>query len=42
VRSEAIKSHLGEKLREGIGVPGKAPKNQVLSKGFFRLRELNL
>ena len=26
MRSEAIESHLGEKLREGIGVPGKAPK----------------
>jgi len=31
VRSEAIESHLGEKRRKGIGVPGKVPKNQVLS-----------
>jgi len=26
VRFEAIKSHLGEKLREGIGVPGEVSK----------------
>ena len=31
MRSEAIESHLGETLREGIGVPRKSPKNQVLS-----------